>query len=241
MAKPEERRVSPTSAAHVQEAAGGAKRGDSCRRGDGRCRAWGFRRAGIRQVSTCAEADEREVEGATFFANTACRWFPCPRDGRIPNGCNCLCCFCPLYPFGERRAAATSRTRPPAWSTCSACRASPPRRRRERLRAAAQRTRLAALAKRPRWWERFSEQGVRRGAACAARQGGDVRAGRTRMIGAPALGALRGLCPARQPRSRHRTRLHALPPRRRQRRWAVQGVPHSAGPTSGAPCWKKKA
>ena len=75
MAKPEERRVPDERGARA-EAAGRAKRGDSAGAATGDA-AHGDSDGQDPAVSTCAEADEREVEGATFFANTACRWFPC--------------------------------------------------------------------------------------------------------------------------------------------------------------------
>ena len=98
MAKPEERRVPDERGARA-EAAGRAKRGDSAGAATGDA-AHGDSDGQDPAVSTCAEADEREVEGATFFANTACRWFPC-HETADPEHFNCLFCFCPLYPLGE--------------------------------------------------------------------------------------------------------------------------------------------
>ena len=39
--------------------------------------------------------------GSSFFSNTECEYYPCHKnaeDGKF----NCLFCYCPLYPFGER-------------------------------------------------------------------------------------------------------------------------------------------
>ena len=47
-----------------------------------------------------------------FFAHTACPTFPATRR-RIPNGSTAFSASAPCTPWG-RRAAATSRTRPPA-------------------------------------------------------------------------------------------------------------------------------
>ena len=93
MAKPEERRVPDERGARA-EAAGRAKRGDSAGAATGDA-AHGDSDGQDPAVSTCAEADEREVEGATFFANTACRWFPC-HETADPEHFNCLFCFCPV-------------------------------------------------------------------------------------------------------------------------------------------------
>ena len=40
-------------------------------------------------------------EGASFFRNTACAFFPC-HEGVDPQEFNCLFCYCPLYALGTR-------------------------------------------------------------------------------------------------------------------------------------------
>ena len=40
-------------------------------------------------------------EGASFFRNTACAFFPC-HEGVDPQEFNCLFCYCPLYALGPR-------------------------------------------------------------------------------------------------------------------------------------------
>ena len=117
MAKPEERRVPDERGARA-EAAGRAKRGDSAGAATGDA-AHGDSDRQDPAVSTCAEADEREVEGATFFANTACRWFPC-HETADPEHFNCLFCFCPLYPLGEACGGDFAYT-PSGVKDCSAC------------------------------------------------------------------------------------------------------------------------
>ncbi len=117
MAKPEERRVPDERGARA-EAVGGAKRGDSAGAATGDA-AHGDSDGRDPAVSTCAEADEREVEGATFFANTACRWFPC-HETQDPERFNCLFCFCPLYPLGEACGGDFTYT-PSGVKDCSAC------------------------------------------------------------------------------------------------------------------------
>ena len=117
MAKPEERRVPDERGARA-EAAGRAKRGDSAGAATGDA-AHGDSDGQDPAVSTCAEADEREVEGATFFANTACRWFPC-HETADPEHFNCLFCFCPLYPLGEACGGDFAYT-PSGVKDCSAC------------------------------------------------------------------------------------------------------------------------
>ena len=37
----------------------------------------------------------------TYFSNCSCKYFPCHK-GADPNDFNCLFCFCPLYPLGDR-------------------------------------------------------------------------------------------------------------------------------------------
>ncbi|MGI6002847.1 MAG: cysteine-rich small domain-containing protein [Lachnospiraceae bacterium] len=39
-------------------------------------------------------------DGTTFFANRACRYFPCHR-GIPEEDFNCLFCYCPLYMLGR--------------------------------------------------------------------------------------------------------------------------------------------
>ena len=117
MAKPEERRVPDERGARA-EAVGGAKRGDSAGAATGDA-THGDSDGRDPAVSTCAEADEREVEGATFFANTACRWFPC-HETQDPERFNCLFCFCPLYPLGEACGGDFTYT-PSGVKDCSAC------------------------------------------------------------------------------------------------------------------------
>ena len=36
-----------------------------------------------------------------FFQNKQCEYFPC-HAGADPENFNCLFCFCPLYPLGDR-------------------------------------------------------------------------------------------------------------------------------------------
>ena len=36
-----------------------------------------------------------------YFSNHSCEYFPCHK-GADPDNFNCLFCFCPLYPLGER-------------------------------------------------------------------------------------------------------------------------------------------
>ncbi|HBT78254.1 MAG TPA: metal-binding protein [Planctomycetaceae bacterium] len=36
-----------------------------------------------------------------FFRNTGCRYFPC-HENIDPESFNCLFCYCPLYPLGDR-------------------------------------------------------------------------------------------------------------------------------------------
>lgn len=144
MAKPEERRVPDERGARA-EAVGGAKRGDSAGAATGDA-AHGDSDGQDPAVSTCAEADEREVEGATFFANTACRWFPC-HETQDPERFNCLFCFCPLYPLGEACGGDFTYT-PSGVKDCSACLL--PHQGAEGNAFVLQRSdELAALAKRP--------------------------------------------------------------------------------------------
>ena len=144
MAKPEERRVPDERGARA-EAAGRAKRGDSAGAATGDA-AHGDSDGQDPAVSTCAEADEREVEGATFFANTACRWFPC-HETQDPERFNCLFCFCPLYPLGEACGGDFTYT-PSGVKDCSACLL--PHQGAEGNAFVLQRSdELAALAKRP--------------------------------------------------------------------------------------------
>ena len=42
-----------------------------------------------------------KVEASRFFRNTACEYFPCHETGD-PDDFNCLFCYCPLYPLGDR-------------------------------------------------------------------------------------------------------------------------------------------
>ena len=146
MAKPEERRVPDERGARA-EAAGRSKARGFCRRGDGRCRASGIPTGRDPAVSTCAEADEREVEGATFFANTACRWFPC-HETADPERFNCLFCFCPLYPLGEACGGDFAYT-PSGVKDCSACLLPHRGSEAEAPSCCSAADELAALAKRP--------------------------------------------------------------------------------------------
>lgn len=47
--------------------------------------------------------------GATFFANTACKHFPC-HEGIDPRDFNCLFCYCPLYALGPECGGNFTRT-----------------------------------------------------------------------------------------------------------------------------------
>ena len=49
-------------------------------------------------MRTVAEAPEN---GATFFRNVDCMYFPC-HEGIDTRQFNCLFCYCPLYPLGPR-------------------------------------------------------------------------------------------------------------------------------------------
>ena len=40
-------------------------------------------------------------DGTTFFANRACRYFPC-HTGVPEEEFNCLFCYCPLYTLGRK-------------------------------------------------------------------------------------------------------------------------------------------
>ena len=46
-----------------------------------------------------ASSDGHPTPGSTFFANTACEYFPC-HEGIDPQDFNCLFCYCPLYMLG---------------------------------------------------------------------------------------------------------------------------------------------
>ena len=43
---------------------------------------------------------ERPTNGAGYFANRDCPYFPC-HAGADPAAFNCLFCYCPLYALGE--------------------------------------------------------------------------------------------------------------------------------------------
>lgn len=40
------------------------------------------------------------IDGASFFQNKDCEYFPCHKTRR-PEDFNCLFCYCPLYALGE--------------------------------------------------------------------------------------------------------------------------------------------
>lgn len=43
---------------------------------------------------------EKRKEGASFFQNRACPYFPC-HEGLSPEDFNCMMCYCPLYLMGS--------------------------------------------------------------------------------------------------------------------------------------------
>ena len=45
--------------------------------------------------------EKRMENSSSFFANRACRYFPC-HEGIPEEEFNCLFCYCPLYLLGER-------------------------------------------------------------------------------------------------------------------------------------------
>ncbi len=62
---------------------------------------------------------DADAAGWTFFANTACPWFPC-HETPHPERFNCLFCFCPLYPLGEACGGDFAYT-PSGTKDCSHC------------------------------------------------------------------------------------------------------------------------
>lgn len=42
-----------------------------------------------------------QEKNCAFFRHEACEYFPC-HEGLAPEAFNCLFCYCPLYPLGER-------------------------------------------------------------------------------------------------------------------------------------------
>lgn len=54
-----------------------------------------------------------------FFQNRECEYFPC-HQGIDPEELNCLFCFCPLYPLGQRCGGAFVYT-PDGIKDCSGC------------------------------------------------------------------------------------------------------------------------
>ena len=58
-------------------------------------------------------------EGASFFSNRACPYFPC-HEGVDEQRFNCLFCYCPLYALGTR-CGGDYRYTPTGIKDCSAC------------------------------------------------------------------------------------------------------------------------
>ena len=58
-------------------------------------------------------------EGASFFRNTTCEFFPC-HEGVDPQEFNCLFCYCPLYALGTRCGGNYAYTSGGV-KDCSAC------------------------------------------------------------------------------------------------------------------------
>lgn len=58
-------------------------------------------------------------DGAFFFRNTACAYFPC-HEGVDPERFNCLFCYCPLYALGPRCGGAFAYTEG-GIKDCSGC------------------------------------------------------------------------------------------------------------------------
>ena len=79
-------------------------------------------RAASSPAAPDASADAAGRTGAasqTFFAHTACPWFPC-HETPHPERFNCLFCFCPLYPLGEACGGNFAYT-PSGTKDCSRC------------------------------------------------------------------------------------------------------------------------
>lgn len=56
--------------------------------------------------------------GYSYFSNTACEYFPCHQTDR--ENFNCLFCFCPLYPLGDK-CGGSFVFQPNGIKDCSAC------------------------------------------------------------------------------------------------------------------------
>ena len=54
-----------------------------------------------------------------FFQNRECEYFPC-HEGAEPENFNCLFCFCPLYPLGDRCSGGFTYTEQ-GIKDCSKC------------------------------------------------------------------------------------------------------------------------
>ena len=63
--------------------------------------------------------ENRPTPGYDFFCNRACQYFPCHKTDR-PEAFNCLFCYCPLYPLGDRCGGNFSYTAE-GIKNCEAC------------------------------------------------------------------------------------------------------------------------
>lgn len=55
----------------------------------------------------------------SYFSHKECEYFPCHR-GADPANFNCLFCYCPLYPLGDRCGGRFRKT-PEGRKDCSDC------------------------------------------------------------------------------------------------------------------------
>ena len=55
----------------------------------------------------------------SYFSHKECEYFPC-HPGADPENFNCLFCYCPLYPLGDR-CGGSFRVTPDGWKDCTGC------------------------------------------------------------------------------------------------------------------------
>ena len=59
-----------------------------------------IRSSRVRKAGSASVKTKRPTNGAGYFANRDCPYFPC-HAGADPAVFNCLFCYCPLYALGE--------------------------------------------------------------------------------------------------------------------------------------------